>query len=70
MSQLHDKENWNTTTSTLDFLTDTLEAYTNYKKLLRYMELKDKGSDATKREKELMKAIARIDDIKPFLPED
>ncbi len=70
VTQILDKESRNTTSSILDFLTDTLEANIYYKKLIRYMEHKDKGPYATKGEKELMKDIARIDNIIPFLPED
>lgn len=53
--------------STIDFLTDTLTQYGNYKKLNRYLELKSKET-LTKEEKALLVEIGKIEALKPFLP--
>ena len=59
--------NQNTTKSSLEFLTETLEGYSNYRKLQRYLELAKK-TDKTDKETELMEEIQSIDSLKPFLP--
>lgn len=51
----------------LAFLSGTVQAYSNYQKLLRYQELKAKTS-RTADEDALMAKIAAIDELKPFLP--
>lgn len=52
--------------ATIDFLTDTLTQYSNFKKLSRYLELKSKTA-LTEEEKALMAEIAKLDALKPFL---
>lgn len=59
--------NKNSAVGTIDFLRDTLGAYTNYKKLSRYLELKTKDGRSAD-EDALMRSIAAIEDLKPFLP--
>lgn len=59
--------NKNTTKSSLDFLTETLTGYSNYRKLERYIELSGK-SERTDQENELMEEISKIDGLAAFLP--
>jgi hypothetical protein len=61
------KKGGSSPTLTIEFLTDTLTQYSNFKKLTRYVELKGKSS-LTDEEKSLMAGIANIDILKPFLP--
>ena len=53
--------------ATIDFLTDTLTQYANFKKLNRYVELKSKEELSTE-EKALLVEIGKMDVLKPFLP--
>jgi hypothetical protein len=54
---------------TIDFLTDTLQQYSNFKDLQRYAELKSRDlKQLTAEEKQLMAHIAKRDELKPFLP--
>jgi len=63
------KGNKDTTTASLEFLTETLEKYSQFKALERYSELRDKDAgQLTEEEKELMKQIGKRDELKPFLP--
>lgn len=55
-----------TTRSTLDFLTSTLQAYSNYQKLQRFIEIKGLANP-TVEESALMAEIKKINDLKPFL---
>jgi len=68
LTQLRDK-NRNSMRSTVEFVTDTVEAYANFQKLNRYVELKQKGSDASQEELDLIKKIEAIDALRPFLPQ-
>jgi hypothetical protein len=54
--------------STIDFLDDTLTQYSNFRKLERYLELKNKKGARTGEEKALMEHLAGVDALKPFLP--
>ena len=58
--------NINTTKASIEFLDETLSAYSNYQKLERYLELKNKA-DRTDDEKAIMERIKKIDDLKPYL---
>jgi hypothetical protein len=58
-----------TAAGTIDFLTDTLQQYSNFKDLERYAELKSKDpAKLTDEEKQLMEQIAKRNELKPFLP--
>lgn len=59
--------NNNSVTGTLEFLSDTLAKYSNFKKLNRYLDLKTKEA-LTEKEKTLVKEIETIAELKPFLP--
>ena len=61
--------NPNSAQSTLDFLGNTLTAYSNYKQLRRYLELKAKDSP-TAEEQDRMRELEGLDALKPFLPGD
>lgn len=64
-----DQGNDNSAAGTIDFLTDTLQQYSNFIGLQRYAELKSKDpAKLTDEEKELMEQIAKRDELKPFLP--
>jgi hypothetical protein len=55
--------------TSLKFLQETLTAYSNFKDLKRYTELKAKRPGAlTKAEKELMARFEAREDLQPFLP--
>lgn len=61
--------NDNSTAGSIDFLTDTLQQYSNFKDLERYAELGSKDpAKLTEEEKQLMEQIAKRDELKPFLP--
>lgn len=60
--------NPNAAKGTLDFLNATLSEYSNFKKLDRYLQLRQKDKP-TDEEKALMAEIAKNERIKPFLPE-
>jgi len=60
-------DNPNSAQSSLDFLKDTLTQYANFKKLNRYLDLKDKG-ELSEQERVLMAEIAKNEALKPFLP--
>lgn len=66
LTQLSDG-NDNSAQSSIKFLEDTLIEYSNFRKLERYLELKEK-QDLTAEEKDLMAEIAKIESIKPFIP--
>lgn len=53
--------------SSIEFVEDTIRGYSNYRKLERFLELKDK-EDKTDEENELMNEIKEIDELKPFIP--
>jgi hypothetical protein len=59
--------NPNSPLPTLDFLTETLNQYTNFTKLDRYLKLKAKG-ELTDQESTLMREIEQNEALKPFLP--
>jgi hypothetical protein len=64
-----DQGNDNSAAGTIDFLTDTLQQYSNFKDLRRYVDLKSKDpAKLTEEEKQLMEQIAKRDELKPFLP--
>ncbi|WP_194791847.1 hypothetical protein [Pseudomonas sp. UFMG81] len=62
-----DKGNERTPRDTLNFLNSTLQAYSLYKKLERYTELKGLANP-TAEETALMAEIKKIDALKPFIP--
>jgi hypothetical protein len=53
--------------TSLGFLTDTMQAYTNFTDLQRYLELKQKTT-RTPAEETLMAQLANRPELKPFLP--
>lgn len=53
--------------ATVDFLSETLSGYSNFKRLKRYIDLKNESS-RTEDEENLMKEISKISEIKEFLP--
>lgn len=55
--------------NSLDFLNDTLTAYSDFTKLKRFLQLKGK-KDLTDDEKTLMDQISKLESLKPFLPKD
>jgi hypothetical protein len=57
----------NSMKSTIEFLNETLTDYSNFRKLRRYRDLKDKAA-LTDEEKSLIAEIEKIADLKPFLP--
>lgn len=58
-----------TAAGTIDFLTDTLQQYSNFKDLRRYAGLKEKDpAKLTEEEKQLMDQIGKRGELKPFLP--
>jgi len=59
--------NSNSTTDTLNFLKSTLQQYSNYQKLQRYVELKNKTTPTSK-EQQLLADIKNTEELKPFLP--
>jgi len=61
------KGNQNSAIATIDFLSDTLSQYSNFKKLNRYLELKEK-QNPTDEERTLMSEIEKVEILKPFLP--
>lgn len=64
-----DQGNENCAAGALDFLSDTLHNYSNFKDLQRYEDLKSKTSaDLTEQEKQLMEQIAKREELKPFIP--
>jgi hypothetical protein len=64
-----DQGNDNSAANALEFLSDTLEQYSNFKDLSRYADLKAKDPAAlTDEEKQLMTQIAKREALKPFLP--
>lgn len=64
-----DQGNENSAAGAIDFLTDTLQQYSNFKDLQRYADLKSKDpANLTEEEKQLMEQIAKRDELKPFLP--
>lgn len=61
--------NENSAAGTIDFLTDTLQQYSNFKDLQRYADLKTKETaKLTAEEIHLMEQIAKREELKPFLP--
>lgn len=61
--------NDNSAAGSIDFLTDTLQQYSNFKYLRRYAELKSNDpAKLTDEEKQLMEQIAKRDELKTFLP--
>lgn len=61
--------NDNSAAGTIDFLSDTLQQYSNFKDLQRYADLWSKDpAQRTEEEKQLMEQIARRDELKEFLP--
>ncbi len=62
-----EKGNQNSTISTIEFLSNTLTQYDNFKKLDRYVELKNKQA-LSEHEKALLSKIEQLDSLKPFLP--
>jgi hypothetical protein len=64
----HGSEN-NPTSTSFEFLKQTLSSYTDWKDLKRYAELKAKKDDElTQAERELMNRIASREDLRPLLP--
>lgn len=61
------RDNPHSALATIDFLTDTLTQYENFKKLNRYLELKSK-EQVSDEEKTLLAEIEKMDVLKPFLP--
>jgi hypothetical protein len=59
--------NSNSTRGTLNFLESTIQQYSNYQKLQRYLELKSKANPSEK-ETQLLGDIEKIKELKPFLP--
>jgi hypothetical protein len=64
-----EKGNQNSAISTIEFLSDTLSQYDNFKKLNRYLELKGK-QNPTAEEETLMSEIKNVEILKPFLLKD
>lgn len=67
LTQVH-SGNSNSTTDTLNFLKSTLQQYSNYQKLQRYVELKNKTTPTSK-EQQLLVDIENTEELKPFLPD-
>lgn len=67
LTQIRDG-NGNAAKGSIEFLTETLAAYSNFRKLERYLDLKDK-EDRTDEENKLMDNIKDIEVLKPFIPE-
>jgi len=65
MSELDGKGN--SGRAAIDFVRDTLEGYTNFKKLQRIQELQSKTTK-TKEEQDLLDKLKSDKSIQPFLP--
>lgn len=64
-----DKGNSNSPLASIDFLNGSIQQYSNFVDLKRYLELARKApSGLTEEEKQLMARIGAKDDLKPFLP--
>jgi hypothetical protein len=57
----------NSSRAPVDFLRDTMEGYTAYRKIQRYYELLGKGDKRTEEEKQLFNKLAQDTTIKPYL---
>ena len=57
----------NSSRAPIDFLRDTMEGYTAFKKIQRYFELQSKGQRKTPEEEELFKKLGEDLAIKPYL---
>jgi hypothetical protein len=68
LTQMSRQKNENTPRATLDFLTETLSVYTNFRRLERYQQLLTKET-LTQDEKRLMGEIEQTPSLQPFLPE-
>ena len=60
--------NENSAKGTLEFLSDTVSGYSNFRKLDRYLAL-SKKTDRTDEENELMQEIRSIEALKAYLPQ-
>jgi hypothetical protein len=67
LTQLRDGSK-NSAKSSIAFVEETITGYSNFSKLERYMELKDKDS-RSEEEDALMADIKGTEEIKPFIPE-
>ncbi len=68
LTQLRDGKKY-TAKRTIEFIEETIDGYSNFKKLERYLELKSKH-DRSEQETRLMKRIEGINAIKPFIPKN
>lgn len=67
LTQLNTSNNPTKTSS--EFLTDTLQMYSNFKDLQRYRELKEREPNSlSPAEQALMQRLEQSDDLKPYLP--
>jgi hypothetical protein len=57
----------NSSRAPVDFLRDTMEGYTAFRKLQRYFELQTKGDKRTPEEEQLFNKLAQDTTIKPYL---
>lgn len=57
----------NSSRAPIDFLRDTMEGYTAFRKIQRYFELQSKGQRKTPEEEELFKKLGEDPAIKPYL---
>jgi hypothetical protein len=65
-----DRGNPNTALASIDFLSDTLEQYSNFKDLKRFQQLARKDpAMLTQEEKDLMDRLYEREELLPFLPE-
>jgi hypothetical protein len=57
----------NSSRAPVDFLRDTMEGYTSFRKIQRYYELQTKGKRRTPEEEQLFNKLAQDETIKPYL---
>jgi len=57
----------NSSRAPVDFLRDTMEGYTSFRKIQRYYELQGKGNRRTPEEEQLFNKLAQDTTIKPYL---
>jgi hypothetical protein len=57
----------NSSRAPIDFLRDTMEGYTRFRKIQRYYELQTKGKRRTPEEEQLFNKLAQDEAIKPYL---
>jgi hypothetical protein len=57
----------NSSRAPVDFLRDTMEGYTAFRKIQRYYELQSKGNRRTPEEEQLINKLVQDATIKPYL---